>query len=384
MHNHFIAPEVIDYLAREGSHFATRIVEREGRRFFVIREKAMRPIEGAISDPNARIVDMEREGIATQAVSCVPFLMYPDVGADLALEIAQVNNNAMAALGSGDCAHFVPLASVPLQSPAAAAKELERAAKLGLRGVEIPPKIVERQLDEPDFEIFWEAAEALQMVVCIHPFEAAPVGAQARYFLGNLVGNLYDTGLAAALLIYGGVLERHPNLRVVLYHAGGALPALVGRLDMGYRLVPECRSAIPRPPSTYVSQFHFDIIGHNRGMLGHLVKTYGADRFVVGSDYPLPAGLAHPVEEVKALGLDAREEAKILGLNARELLRLGSNAAGSRSRGANAHGPTFAGMVCSPVARSCSVLRARSIAAAGMRDSSLGLNTTLTIPSRIP
>ena len=108
---------------------------------------------------------------------------------------------------------FCPLASVPLQEPATAVKELERAAKLGLRGVEIPPKIVERQLDEPDFEVFWAAAEALQMAVCIHPFEAAPVGAMSRYFLGNLVGNLYDTGLAAALLIYGGVLERHPALQ---------------------------------------------------------------------------------------------------------------------------------------------------------------------------
>ena len=321
MHNHFIAPEVIDHLAREGSHYATRIIEREGRRFFLIQEKAMRPIDGPISNASARLADMEREGIAAQAVSCVPFLMYPDVETALGLAIAQVNNDAMAALAKSDPAHFVPLASVPMQDPAAAAKELERAAKLGIRGVEIPPKVIERQLDESDFEVFWAAAESLQMVVCIHPFEAAPTGALARYFLGNLVGNLYDTGLAAALLIYGGVLERHPKLRVVLYHAGGALPALVGRLDMGYRLVPECREAIPRPPSTYVSQFHFDIIAHNREMLGHLVKTYGADRFVVGSDYPLAAGLAHPVAEVKALGLNADDEEKILGRNARELLR---------------------------------------------------------------
>ncbi len=322
MHNHFIAPEIIDFLAREGKHFATRMVERDGRRFLLIQEKAMRPIDGPISNARDRIADMEREGIATQAVSCVPFLMYPDVEPALGLAIAQVNNDMMAALGAGDPAHFVPLASVPMQHPVAAAKELERAAKLGLRGVEIPPKVVERQLDEPDFEIFWEAAEALRMAVCIHPFEAAPAGALARYFLGNLVGNLYDTGLAAALLIYGGVLERHPNLHVVLYHAGGALPALVGRLDMGYRLVPECRSAIPRPPSSYASQFHFDIIAHSRTMLSHLVKTYGADRFVVGSDYPLPAGLVHPVEEVKALGLAADDENKILGANARQLLRL--------------------------------------------------------------
>jgi aminocarboxymuconate-semialdehyde decarboxylase len=322
MHNHFIAPAVIEFLAREGNHFATKIVERDGRRFFLIREKAMRPIDGPISNAQARIADMDREEVAAQAVSCVPFLMYPDVDTALGLTIAQVNNDAMVALGASDPDHFVPLASVPMQDPAAAARELERAAKLGLRGVEIPPKVVERQLDEPDFEVFWDAAEALRMVVCIHPFEAAPAGALSRYFLGNLVGNLYDTGLAAALLIYGGVLERHPNLRVVLYHAGGALPALVGRLDMGYRLVPECRSAIPRPPSSYANQFYFDIIAHSRGMLGYLVKTYGADRFVVGTDYPLPAGLAHPVEEVKALGLEPGDEDKILGATARRLLRL--------------------------------------------------------------
>ena len=322
MHNHFIAPEIIDFLAREGKHFATRIVERDDRRFVLIQEKAMRPIDGAISNAAARIADMEREGVTSQAVSCVPFLMYPDVDAARGLAIAQVNNDVMAVLGANDPEHFVPLASVPMQDSAAAARELERAAKLGLRGVEIPPKVVERQLDEPDFEVFWDAAEALRMVVCIHPFEAAPAGALSRYFLGNLVGNLYDTGLAAALLIYGGVLERHPGLRVVLYHAGGALPSLVGRLDMGYRLVPECRNAIPQPPSSYVNQFYFDIIAHSRGMLGHLVKTYGADRFVVGTDYPLPAGLAHPVEEVKALGLVPDDENKILGATARQLLRL--------------------------------------------------------------
>ncbi len=321
MHNHFIAPEVIDHLARDGSHYATRIVEREGRRFFLIQEKALRPIDGSISNATARLADMDREGIARQAISCVPFLMYPDVDATLGLAIAQVNNDAMAALAVNDPAHFAPLASVPMQDPIAAAKELERAARLGLRGVEIPPKVIERHLDESDFEVFWEAAEALGMVVCLHPFEAAPTGAMARYFLGNLVGNLYDTGLAAALLIYGGVLERHPKLRIVLYHAGGALPALVGRLDMGYRLVPECRDAIPRPPSSYMSHFHFDIIAHNREMLGHLVKTYGADRFVIGTDYPLPAGLAHPIQEVKALGLNTQDEEKILGLNADGLLR---------------------------------------------------------------
>jgi aminocarboxymuconate-semialdehyde decarboxylase len=329
LHNHFAAPAVVDFLAREGSHYETKIVEREKRRFFLIRDSAMRPIDGPVSEIALRLPDMEREGVAMQAVSCVPFLMYPEVHADLGLAIAQVNNDSMAALAARDSAHFVSLASVPMQDPPAAARELERAAKLGLRGVEIPPRVGEAQLDEPRFEDFWAAAEALEMAVCVHPFEAAPTGALARYFLSNLVGNLYDTGLAAALLIYGGVLERHPRLKIVLYHAGGTLPALLGRLDMGYRLVPECKHAIPRPPSTYASQFHFDIIAHNRGLLRHLVASYGADRFVVGSDYPLPAGLAHPVQEVRALGLDASAERMILSGNAEMLLRLPPKSSGT-------------------------------------------------------
>jgi aminocarboxymuconate-semialdehyde decarboxylase len=323
MHNHMIASEVVEYLGRECSRYATRIVERGGHRFFLIQESALRPIDGPISDPAARIVDMDREGISTQVVSCVPFLMYPEVAPDLALAVAQVNNDAMAALGKGNPDRFAPLASVPLQHAVLAARELERAAKLGLRGVEIPPRVNERQLDESEFEPFWEAAEALRMAVCIHPFEAAPKGAFARYFLGNLVGNLYDTGLAAALLIYGGVLERHPGLRIVLYHAGGALPAIIGGLDMGFRIVPECRDAIPRPPSSYIDQFHFDTIALNPPMLRHLIDLFSAERFVVGTDYPLPAGVAHPVEEIKALALEARDERKILEDNARRLLRMG-------------------------------------------------------------
>lgn len=322
MHNHLVAPEVVAFLEREGAHYNTRIVERDGQRFFVIQDTARRPLHARISQVEARLSDMDAEGVDIQAISCVPFVMYPEVSAALGLTIARINNDALAAA----CAHlpdrFVPLASVPLQDPPAASRELERAAHLGLRGVEIPPNVLGQGLDAPQFEVFWEAAEALHMVVCMHPFEATPHGMLARYGLGNLVGNLYDTGLAAALLIYGGVLERHPALRVVLYHGGGAFPSLIGRLDMGYRNNPECQAAIPRPPSTYVNQFAFDSITFRQDMLRYLINTYGSDHLVIGSDYPLPAGLAHPVAEVKALGLDPETEDAVLGGNASRLLRL--------------------------------------------------------------
>src|SRR6266704_841072 len=278
MHNHLVAPEVVAYLEREGAHYDTRIVERDGQRFFVIQDTARRPLYAKITQVEARLSDMDAEGVDIQAISCVPFVMYPEVLDAWAIAIARLNNEALAAACARHPDRFVPLASVPLQDPPAAAAELIRAAGLGLPGVEIPPNVQGQGLDEPQFEVFWETAEALHMVVCIHPFEAAPQGMLARYGLGNLVGNLYDTGLAAALLIYGGVLERHPNLRVVLYHAGGALPSMLGRLDMGFERIPDCRSAIPRPPSSYVNQFCFDTIAFNPAMLHYLANTYGAER----------------------------------------------------------------------------------------------------------
>ena len=322
MHNHMAAPEVVSFLEREGERYATRIVARDGKRFFVIQDSAQRLLHDKLTQAETRLLDMDKDEVTMQAVSCIPFLMYPEVTPELGLAIAQINNEALAALGKRYPDRFAPLASVPLQDPAAAAVELERAAKLGLRGVEIPPHVQGQGLNEPQFAVFWEAVEALQMAVCIHPFEAAPRGMLARYMLGNLVGNLYDTGLAAALLIYGGVLERHPGLRIVLYHGGGAFPSLIGRLDLGYQVAPECRAAIPRPPSTYVNQFSFDTITCNRNMLRYLANTYGAEHLVVGSDYPLLVGHLQPVAEVKALGLSPEAEEAILGGNASRLLRL--------------------------------------------------------------
>jgi aminocarboxymuconate-semialdehyde decarboxylase len=322
MHNHMIAPEVIAFLEREGERFQTRIVNEDGRRFFLIKETARRPINDKISKPEARMVDMDAEGVGLQAISCVPFIMYPDVDPELGLAIAQVNNDALISAAARFPDRFVPLASVPLQDPEIAAKELERAAKAGARGVEIPPKISEQGLDEPQFEAFWAAAESLDTVVCIHPFDAAPAGMLARYNLGNAVGNLYDTGLAGALIVCGGVLERHPRLRVVLYHAGGAFPAVIGRIDNAQRVNPSTYSAISRPPSSYVDQLSFDTISFNPDILRYLAAKYGSSHLVIGTDYPLDNGRAHPVKEVKDLGLDPTDEEEVLGLAAGRLLHL--------------------------------------------------------------
>ena len=272
---------------------------------------------------NKRKVVKKKKNRRRKLVSCVPFVMYPGIEAQRALAVAQTHNDSLAAFAARQPEQFVGMASVPMQAPQLACAELERAARLGLKGVMIPPSVQGQALDEPQFEPFWEAAEALQMPVFIHPFEAAPKGVLARYNLGNLVGNLTDTGIAAAAIICGGVLERHPRLRVLLAHAGGTLPALLGRIDSGFvRLgAPDrqMQASLPRPPSTYVSQLWFDSIAFNGPFVRSLVELFGADRFVLGSDYPV-GGPAHPVAEVTALALSTEDEAAILRDNAAALL----------------------------------------------------------------
>jgi aminocarboxymuconate-semialdehyde decarboxylase len=322
LHNHTVTEEVIAFLVDEGQHLDTRIVEGPGGRMARIGASTTRPLGARMCDPAARLVDMDRLGIATQAVSCTPFLLYPDAPADVGLAVARVSNDSLVEVARRHPGRFAPLASVPLQDPERAAAELERAVGLGLRGVEIPPSTAELALDDARLEPFWSAAEALRVPVCIHPFEATPTGPFTRYLLSPLVGNLHDTGLAAALLVMGGVLERHPGLRIVLYHGGGTFPALLARLERGHELFEACRERAPRRPSAYVEQFSFDTVVFDSRWLRYLIAGYGAHHVVLGSDYPLPLGPVDPVAEVRALGLDHDDEQSILGGNACRLLGL--------------------------------------------------------------
>jgi aminocarboxymuconate-semialdehyde decarboxylase len=320
-HAHIVTPEVLALVERAPDHYQTRIIDRDGQRHFLIAETATRPINAKIlglDDGAARVRDMDAEGIDREILSCVPFLMYPGAAADRALDVAQTHNDSVAALAARRPDRFVGMASVPMQAPPRAALELERAARLGLTGVMVPPSVQGQALDEPAFEVFWDAAEALDMPVFIHPFEAAPTGLLARYNLGNLVGNLTDTGLAAAAIVCGGVLERHPRLRVLLAHAGGTLPALLGRIDSGFERSSEMQARISRLPSSYMGQFWLDTIAFNSSFLKALIAIFGVDRFVLGSDYPV-GGPAHPVAEVTTLGLAPDEQSAVLGLNAARL-----------------------------------------------------------------
>ena len=196
---------------------------------------------------------------------------------------------------------FVGLAMVPMQAPALAVKEMERAAKLpGMRSLYVATNIIGADLDEKRFWNVYAKPEELGWTMFLHPIDTIGRERTTRYYLKNLIGNPYDTGVAAAHLIFGGVLDAFPKLEVNLPHAGGTFPWLIGRWDHGTRVRPELKH-MKKMPSDYLRRFTYDTIGHNDQINLNLVQLVGADRVVLGSDYCFDMGLADPCASVARL-----------------------------------------------------------------------------------
>src|SRR5881397_2123808 len=241
----------------------------------------------------------------------------------LGLALAQAYNDAAAAAHGRHPERFVGLAILPMQDAQLALRELERAAKLpGMRGMYLATNVNGVDLDEKRFWDVYGRAEELGWAIFLHPVETIGRERTGKYYLRNLLGNPYDTGVAAAHLIFGGVLDRFPKLEVNLPHAGGAFPGLIGRLDHGTKVRPELRH-MKRLPSEYLRRFTYDTIGHNDQTNLNLIRLVGADRVVLGSDYCFDMGLTDPLGDVERLdALSAAERDLIIGETAVKLLRL--------------------------------------------------------------
>jgi aminocarboxymuconate-semialdehyde decarboxylase len=212
-----------------------------------------------------------------------------------------------------------------MQDPARALTELQRAAALpGIRGVYLGTNINGRELSDPSFTPIFAACEAKGLPVLLHPLTVIGAGNRlGRYYLNNFLGNPFDTAIAAAHLVFGGVLDRFPKLEVCLPHAGGAMPYLVGRLTHGQKVRPETKGVAKRPFDAYLRRFTYDTISHAPASLQYLVDLVGADRVMIGSDFCFDMGPARPREiVVRGIKLSTRDRARILSENARRLLDL--------------------------------------------------------------
>jgi aminocarboxymuconate-semialdehyde decarboxylase len=271
-----------------------------------------------------RVAEMDKRRVQVHALSLTtPMVYWASPGLGLAL--SQALNDAAAAAHQKQPRRLLGLAMLPMQAPELALKELERTAKLpGIRGMYLATNVNGEELDEKKFWDVYAKCEELGWAIFLHPVDTIGQDRTKKYYLKNLCGNPYDTGVAAAHLIFGGVLDRFPNLGFNLPHAGGTFPWLIGRWDRGAAVRPELKHMKKRP-SEYLRRFTYDTIGHDDRINLNLVRLVGADRVTLGSDYCFDMGLDDPLAAVERLDISDNEKEQICGLNAARLLRLSAS-----------------------------------------------------------
>lgn len=322
LHAHYVPPSFLEAIQKEGAPYGASLRRDGGDPTIVVAGRPYGPITRHYYETKPRLTDMDRAGVDMQVLSLNPPMVYWADPA-LAAHLARLYNDELAAAVAGRPDRLAGLATVPLQDVPAAVAELTRAmGQLGLRGVYIGSNVCGKDLDHPDFLPFFARAEALRAPVFIHPIDVLGAERLRAYYLHNGLGNPFETGLAAARLIFGGVLDRFPRLAVCLAHAGGALPYLVGRLDRVYRVRREAREKIRRPPRTYLRRFTYDTIAHHGPALQYLVGLVGADRVALGSDYRFDMGALDPVAALRSVRLPRADRAAVLGGVAAKLLKL--------------------------------------------------------------
>ena len=276
----------------------------------------------AFESLDARLETMDRQGIDLQVVSHMPSFAYW-AERDLAEQIVEAANTHIADLCARQPQRLVGLGLVALQLPELAARQLETAmTSMGMKGAEIATRVNDLELDDERLEPFWSAAEQLGALVFMHPAGSTLGQRLARYYLSNVIGNPLDTTIALSHLIFGGVLERHPRLKVCAAHGGGYLPSYIPRSDHGYAVRPEAQG-IPHPPSHYLRRVVVDALVYRPQNVAHIVRELGASQVVLGTDYPFDMGEERPLEVLAAVeGLSDDDRERIKGRNALRLLGL--------------------------------------------------------------
>src|SRR5438132_8453569 len=279
-----------------------------------------------LSTIETRLKDMDRMGIDMQAVSPAPNQCYYWTEPELGVELSRMVNDRLAEIVASWPTRFVALGTVPLQQVDLAVAELERCVKaLGLRGVEINPSVNGMDLTDPRLKLekLFAKAQALDVIIFMHPIGFTHGERLIDHYFNNVIGNPMETTIAASHLIFDGVMQRHPKLKIVLPHAGGYLAHYWARMDHGHRARPDCRTVIKRPPSSYLAKMYFDTITFDAEMLRHMIKKYGAGHVLLGSDYPYDMGEENPLGLIESVrGLKRDERAMIEGGNAARLLKI--------------------------------------------------------------
>jgi len=323
VHTHVLTEETAALLRKEAPSVPVNITPIDAESATLdVGGVAYRPFPRGGFDLAHRLRDMDAAGVDVQVLSATPQTYMYNQEAALGVATAIIQNDQMAKHMAAHPTRFMGIATLPMQAPEKAADELKRAVtKLGMQGTMFASNIMGKNLDDPSFEPVWAAAEETGAFIFIHPNNIAGADRMKSYYLNNLIGNPLDTTIAAACLIFGGVMDRFPKLKICLAHGGGFTPYQAARWEHGWAVRPEPKKNVKEQPVDIAGRFFYDTILHSAPVLEFMIGHVGADHVLMGSDYPYDMGMLDCVDHVRGLKISDADKSEILGRHAQTLLK---------------------------------------------------------------
>ncbi len=323
IHTHIMPAHLPDFDEKFGyKGFVSLHHHTPGKALMMKNGKVFREIEHNCWDPVVRLDECDSHGVDVQVLSTIPVLFNYWAVPEDTLAVARYLNDHLAETVAAHPRRFMGLGTLPLQDTQLAIQELERCMKeLGLAGIEIGTHVNEWNLDSPEIFPVLEAAQDLGAAVFIHPWDMRGSETIQKYWLPWLVAMPFESAIAISSLIFGGVLEKLPRLRLAFAHGGGSFGCLLGRIQHGFRVRPDlCQIENDRDPLEYLGRFYVDSLVHDQHALKELLRIYGDNRVILGSDYPFPLGEHHPGSLIEGMDLSHTVRQQLLSGNALEWL----------------------------------------------------------------
>ncbi|GGZ63107.1 amidohydrolase family protein [Streptomyces rochei] len=323
VHAHVLLPDVESLVAGLPGHAEAKEVDarRNGPAALAVNGPMVRARVPRMTDVALRLASMDAQGVDVQLVSPSPSHYHYWADEATAEKVYRLANEATAAHCAQAPDRLRGLGLVPLQHPGHMVRALDHALEQGLDGVEISSHAPGRELSDPAYEPFWSRAAERGAILFLHPFGCTLDERLDRWYLSNTVGQPTENAVALSHLIFSGVLDRHPELKIVAAHGGGYLPTHIGRSDHAWSARSDAGAGCAHPPSSYLRRLYFDSLVHDPHVLRELVRVAGADRVLLGSDFPFDMGTEDPVAALRAARLPDADFHAVRGGNAAALLR---------------------------------------------------------------
>jgi aminocarboxymuconate-semialdehyde decarboxylase len=326
IHTHIMPEKMPNWVQKFGYGEFIHLEHRNCKACMMKGDKVFREVEENCFREDVRIKEMDATGVTTQVLSTIPVLFNYWAKPKDGLETSRFLNDHIAGCVNNDPTRFIGIGTVPLQNSDLAIKEMERCVKeLKMPGLEIGSNVNGKNLNEKEFFPFYEAAERLGCALFVHPWEMMGEKEMQQYWLPWLVGMPAETSRAICSMIFGGVFEKFPKLRVAFAHGGGSFPFTIGRIKHGFDVRPDL-VAVDNPvdPRQYLGRFWLDGLVHDENALRYLLNLAGDEKICLGSDYPFPLGEHHPGKMIEEMELPKEVKEKLLYRNAEQWLGINS------------------------------------------------------------